>query len=59
MVITLVLSITIPMSFAAPAEAASSAAPVVADWNTTYQTMDGVGSAYAYTAREWNMFSDI
>lgn len=48
MVFTLVLS-TAPMSFHAPARAAGIAAPVTANWDTTYQEMDGVGAAYAYT----------
>ncbi len=34
---------------AAPAQAAVDAAPVTANWYTTYQEMDGVGAAYAYT----------
>lgn len=46
---TLVLCNT-PMSSSVNAQETGVAAPVVADWNTTYQTMDGVGSAYAYTA---------
>ncbi|WP_168735882.1 cohesin domain-containing protein [Cohnella fermenti] len=31
------------------AQAAAAAALVTADWNTTYQEMDGVGASYAYT----------
>ncbi|MDR6882510.1 cohesin domain-containing protein [Bacillus sp. 3255] len=30
-------------------QAAVNAAPVTANWYSTYQTMDGVGAAYAYT----------
>ncbi|MDS0524214.1 hypothetical protein NNC19_00900 [Clostridium sp. SHJSY1] len=47
---TLAFSMSITMSVPFQAKAVNYAAPVIADWKTTYQTMDGVGSAYAYTA---------
>lgn len=48
MAITLTASIAAPVSFPAPAQA-GAAASVNANWYNTYQTMDGVGAAYAYT----------
>jgi O-glycosyl hydrolase len=47
---TMTLSILAPASSITPVKAAElQAAPVTATWNTSYQTMDGVGAAYAYT----------
>lgn len=44
------LSILAPVTFPTTVQAAEvQAAPVTATWNTIYQTMDGVGAAYAYT----------
>ncbi|QSF47466.1 hypothetical protein [Paenibacillus tianjinensis] len=48
----LALSVIVPVPFSNPVQAAAAeAAPaqVTADWYKTYQTMDGVGAAYAYT----------
>ncbi|WP_181438797.1 endo-1,4-beta-xylanase [Paenibacillus sambharensis] len=48
----LMLSVITPMPFSTPvqaAEAVTAPAQVTADWYKTYQTMDGVGAAYAYT----------
>ncbi|CAM4289034.1 S-layer homology domain-containing protein [Paenibacillus typhae] len=48
----LALSVIVPVPFSNPVlAAAAEAAPaqVTADWYKTYQTMDGVGAAYAYT----------
>lgn len=39
--------LSVPCS--APVNAADSAASVTAEWYTTYQTMDGVGAAFAFT----------
>lgn len=49
LVSTMVLSAA-PVSFSTRVQAADlPTAPVAANWGTTYQTMDGVGAAYAYT----------
>lgn len=53
----LLLSVITPMPFSNPLQAAPAAAvqsaiapaQVTADWYKSYQTMDGVGAAYAYT----------
>ncbi|MDQ1914717.1 cohesin domain-containing protein [Paenibacillus sp. GD4] len=45
----LLLSVVAPVSISSPVQAANPAAPVTANWYSTYQTMDGVGAAYAYT----------
>ncbi|WP_338556445.1 endo-1,4-beta-xylanase [Paenibacillus sp. KS-LC4] len=48
----LLLSVVTPVPFSTPIQAAPAAvapARVTADWHKTYQTMDGVGAAYAYT----------
>jgi GH35 family endo-1,4-beta-xylanase/regulation of enolase protein 1 (concanavalin A-like superfamily) len=49
LVTALVVSNITPFSFSVPVHAANDAAPVTADWYKSYQTMDGVGAAYAYT----------
>jgi chitodextrinase/O-glycosyl hydrolase len=49
MVNALAVSIIAPASFSNTVHAAVDAAPVTANWYTTYQEMDGVGAAYAYT----------
>ncbi|KRF10080.1 hypothetical protein ASG89_00620 [Paenibacillus sp. Soil766] len=49
LVSALMLSAIAPMSFSNSVHAAVSAAPVTANWYTQYQTMDGVGAAYAFT----------
>ncbi|OXM86724.1 endo-1,4-beta-xylanase [Paenibacillus rigui] len=50
MVSTMLLSMMTPVSFSPLVQAAGiPAAPVTANWYSTYQTMDGVGAAYAYT----------
>lgn len=45
----LAISLIAPASFSGTVQAAVDAAPVAANWYTTYQEMDGAGAAYAYT----------
>ncbi|WP_159886732.1 cohesin domain-containing protein [Paenibacillus puerhi] len=45
----LLLSMITPVMTSTPVRAADQVASATANWYTTYQTMDGVGAAYAYT----------
>ncbi|MCR2806294.1 fibronectin type III domain-containing protein [Paenibacillus soyae] len=45
----LAVSLFAPASLSSTVQAATDAAPVTANWYTTYQEMDGAGAAYAYT----------
>jgi O-glycosyl hydrolase len=49
LVSALMLSAIAPMVVSTSVHAAVSAAPVTANWYTQYQTMDGLGAAYAFT----------
>ncbi|CAN7725015.1 hypothetical protein [Paenibacillus sp. LjRoot56] len=49
LVSALMISAIAPMVVSTSVHAAVTAAPVTANWYTQYQTMDGLGAAYAYT----------
>lgn len=46
--LTMVFAV-LSVPYSVPVKAANSAASVIAEWDTTYQTMDGVGAAFAFT----------
>lgn len=46
--LTMVFAV-LSVPYSVPVKAANSTASVIAEWYTTYQTMDGVGAAFAFT----------